>query len=160
MSDPTCTGHGHGKGEHGARSRARAAPVSKRILVGYGFWIFPAERHHHVLGAVCSLRGAVGCNCRRARAVRTCSAFRMRPSRPCCLLLSSFHLRSGLDCGVGAQCASGPTRALLVTGLLGAAFLALELSEFGSHDSATETARNAAPSCRPSSRWWAATACM
>ena len=47
---------------------------------------------------------------------------------------------------------------LLLTGLLGLVFLVIELSEFA-RMIARAPGRSAAPSCRPSSRWSAATAC-
>ena len=46
---------------------------------------------------------------------------------------------------------------LLVTGLLGAVFLFIELYEFADDDRRRSAGRSAAPSCRPSSPWSAAT---
>jgi cytochrome o ubiquinol oxidase subunit 3 len=38
--DPHRVGHGHGGHGHGATSSSESGPASKRIVVGYGFWIF------------------------------------------------------------------------------------------------------------------------
>ena len=47
---------------------------------------------------------------------------------------------------------------LLLTGLLGLVFLSIELYEFAHDDRRRRAGRSAAPSCRPSSPWSAATA--
>ena len=75
-----------------------------------------------------------------------------------CLLLSSF------TCGLASIAADARNKpwfyaAMAVTCLLGLAFLGLELQEFVSTWSRAAPGRRAAPSCRPSSRWSAATAC-
>ncbi len=101
--------------------------MSKRIIAGYGFWVLPTQRHHHVLRLLCDLRGAGGRDGRRAERA---DLFDLRSVglETACLLLSSF------TCGVASIGASaGRTSwfyvAMAVTFLFGAGFLALELHE-------------------------------
>ena len=72
------------------------------------------------------------------------------------LLLSSITF--GLPCCASSKGCERHLLWLAITGLFGLCFLGLELYEFYHliHQGATPSA---APSCRPSSRWWARTGC-
>lgn len=111
-----------------ARGHGEAGPASARVIVGYGFWIFLLSdivmfSSFFAAHAVLQTATAGGPNGRelfhRAEvAVETA-----------CLLASSFA------CGLSAVATEARSRlwteaALLITGLLGAAFLMLELREF------------------------------
>jgi cytochrome o ubiquinol oxidase subunit III len=109
---------GHGEG----------GPASKRVIVGYGFWIFllsdivmfSAFFAAHAVLQTATAGGPGGRDLFHRSTVAIETA---------CLLLSSFV------CGLSAVAtearnASWTQAALLVTGLLGAAFLALEFREF------------------------------
>ncbi len=103
--------------------------AEKRILVGYGFWIFLLSdiiMFSALFAAYAVLANAT------AGGPGGAQLFNLRNAaiETVCLLLSSF------TCGMASIAASVRNAfwtyaALLVTGLLGAVFLGLELSEFG-----------------------------
>jgi cytochrome o ubiquinol oxidase subunit 3 len=123
---------GHDRNEddkqRGTTGHGKGGPASKRIVVGYGFWIyllsdivlFSAFFAAYAVLAHATAGGPSGPQIftRTRVAVETV-----------CLLLSSY------SCGLASLGAerknqSATQLCLAVTGLLGAAFLAIELSEF------------------------------
>ena len=125
--DPNRVGHGPGGATSGA-GPGDTGPASKRIIVAYGFWIFLLSdivMFSGFFAAYAVLRGSTAGGPTAPQIVD--------PSRvaieTAALLLSSFT--------VGLSFAATNVRNqrwtqifLAITGLLGAAFLALELNEF------------------------------
>ena len=137
----------------------QGGPASKRIDRRLRLLDLPAQRHRHVLGVLRHLRGAGRRDRRRARRARSCSTcgnVALRRRRACCSRASpaaspAWRPRRATSC-------SGPRSAWRSPSLLGAGFLALEMQRVRRAWSRTATGRSAAPSCRRSSRWSAATA--
>jgi cytochrome o ubiquinol oxidase subunit III len=128
-ADPYRLGHGYdiGKG-HGATGHGTGGPASKRVIVGYGFWIFllsdivmfSALFAAHAVLQTATDGGPSGRDLFDPTHVAIETA---------CLLLSSF------TCGMAAVATLARSHiwtqvALLATGLLGLAFLVLEANEF------------------------------
>lgn len=105
-------------------------PASRRIVVGYGFWIFLLSdiiMFSAFFATYAVLNGATNGGPGPARLFDTNSV----AIETACLLASSFA------CGMASLAVAERNQkwtqiALLVTGLLGATFLALELKEFSS----------------------------
>ena len=124
---------------HAARpGTARAVRPRNRVIVGYGFWIFLLSdivmfscffAAHAVLQAPPPAgRPAASCStCRGSRSRRPACCFELH-LRPAAV---ATQARSQLWTQVG----------LLVTGLLGLAFVLLEVQEFAAHGPARRTAR-------------------
>lgn len=113
---PEYTGHGGG------------GPAPKRIVVGYGFWIFilsDVVMFATFFSAYATLiDGRAG-----GPGPRELFDLHTTAIETACLLLSSFTC--GLaSMAVGQRSLLWAEAALLVTGLLGAAFLGIEVSEF------------------------------
>lgn len=133
------------------------APTSKRIIIGYGFWIFLLSdvilfASFFAAYAVLSTATAGGPAGRQIFELRNVAI------ETACLLASSFA------CGLASLAVAQRNQkwtqlALLMTGLLGFAFLVLEFREFTGL-----IARGDGPtrSAFLSSfiHWWSATACM
>ncbi|WP_114228333.1 MULTISPECIES: cytochrome (ubi)quinol oxidase subunit III [Sphingomonas] len=128
--DPYQLGHGHehGHGHHAATGHGEGGPASKRITTAYGFWIFLLS--DFVIFAGFFAAYAV---LRDQTAGGPAIGGIVDPSRvawqTALLLLSSF------TAGLGSLAAARKNLlwseiALLVTGLLGFGFLALEFAEF------------------------------
>lgn len=128
--DPYKLGHGHGG--HGGHSEAtghgEGGPASKRVIVGYGFWIF-------LLSDIIMFSAFFAAHAvlQNATAGGPTGPQLFEPSRvaieTACLLASSF------TCGLSAVATEVRSMLwtqvfLFVTGVLGAAFLALEIQEF------------------------------
>ncbi|WP_428970219.1 cytochrome o ubiquinol oxidase subunit III [Sphingomonas sp. Xoc002] len=128
--DPYALGRGHNGHGHGsdATGHGEGGPASKRIIVGYGFWIyllsdivmFSAFFAAYAVLAGETAGGPTGAEIfgRGRVAIETV-----------CLLLSSY------SCGLASLAAGredmrGTTLWLIVTGVLGLAFLGIELDEF------------------------------
>src|SRR5262245_6634442 len=129
--DPYKLGRGAGfggRGEGYARGHGAGGPASKRVIVGYGFWIF-------------LISDLVMFSCFFAAYAVLLTATAGGPSgrelfepgrvaaQTALLLLSTF------TCGLSAVAAQARRQlwmqvALLLTGLFGAGFLALEIQEF------------------------------
>ena len=119
---------GHGGGHSQATGHGEGGPASKRVIVGYGFWIFLLSdiiMFSAFFAAYAVLQGAV------ADGPSGHDVF--DPSRvaieTACLLASSFA------CGMAAVATEARSMLwtqvfLLITGLLGAIFLILEIYEF------------------------------
>jgi len=128
--DPYQLGRGHeqGEGQSQATGRGEGGPASKRVITAYGFWIFLLSDFVVFAGffaayAVLRDQTAGGPSIRDV----------VDPSRiawqTALLLLSSFT--AGLGSLAAAKGKLWLTEAaLLVTGLLGFGFLALEFGEF------------------------------
>ena len=119
---------GCGTGDHGTPGHGTGGPAPKRIVVAYGFWIFLLSDIVMFSAFFATYAVLVG-----AQAGGPGPATLFSPGRvaleTACLLLSSF------TCGIAslaarARSVAGTQFALLMTGLLGAVFLLLELQEF------------------------------
>jgi cytochrome o ubiquinol oxidase subunit III len=127
MDVPEFTGHGAG------------GPAPRRIVVGYGFWIFILS--DVILFSVLFATYAVLANGRAGGpGPRELYDLRNTAAETGCLLASSFTCGMA-SLAVGARSLKWTQIALLVTGVLGAAFLGLEVREF-----AGLAARGAGPS--------------
>ncbi len=120
-------GHGHG-GEAGAPGHGEGGPPSKRIIVGYGFWIFLLSdiiMFSAFFAAYAVLNGqtAGGPGARQVFDIRNVG------------IETGFLLLSSFTCGI-ASIGSAARKlwlfqgAMAVTFLLGAAFLFMEFREF------------------------------
>ena len=126
-TDPNQLGHGaHGHGE--ATGHGRGGPASKRVITGYGFWLFLLSdivMFSAFFAAYAVLSGST------AGGPTPKEVFELpRVAAETVLLLAS-----SFTCGLSAVATQARRLwwteiALLVTGLLGAAFLALEVQEF------------------------------
>ena len=129
--DPHRLGHrGHGAEEpvegagHGETGPAQQADHRRLRLLD-----LPAQRHRHVLLLLRGLRGAAGRDGGRADDPRRSWRCRGSRWRPAALLLSSY------TCGLSFAATNARNKLwtqvfLLITGLLGLAFVGLELQEF------------------------------
>jgi cytochrome o ubiquinol oxidase subunit 3 len=127
--DPYRLGHsGHGHGPVKGAGHGETGPASKRIIVGYGFWLF-------LLSDIVMFSCFFAAYAVQQRATAGGPSGRELFEIPRvavetgCLLLSSF------TCGLSFAASNAKNRLwtqvfLLITGLLGAAFLALEVQEF------------------------------
>jgi cytochrome o ubiquinol oxidase subunit 3 len=119
---------GGGDGPDYSTGHGEGGPASKNVIVGYGFWIFllsdivmfSAFFAAHAVLATATADGPSGHELFDPRSIAIETA---------CLLLSSF------TCGLSAVAAStrsqlGTQFWLLVTGILGLAFLGFELRDF------------------------------
>jgi cytochrome o ubiquinol oxidase subunit 3 len=127
--DPHKLGRGHGgHGGGEATGRGESGPASKRIIVGYGFWIFLLSDiilFSAIFATYAVLHGATAGGPTSAQLFDLTNV----AIETVCLLLSSFA------CGLAMIAAQARSLlwtqvGLLVTGLLGAVFLVLELREF------------------------------
>jgi cytochrome o ubiquinol oxidase subunit 3 len=127
-ADPHHIGHGGGQARHAGSEHADRDTPSKRIIVGYGFWIFLLSdiiMFSAFFASYAVLSGAT------AGGPSGHDLFDIRnvAIETVCLLLSSF------TCGIASIGAQARHNALFyggmaVTFILGAAFLCLELHEF------------------------------
>jgi cytochrome o ubiquinol oxidase subunit III len=127
--DPYALGSGHG-GPHrrDATGHGEGGPASKRVVVGYGFWIFLLSdiilfSAFFAAYAVLSRETAGGPSGRDLFELQNTAI------QTACLLASSF------TCGMATIAVEQRSQtwtqvALAVTGVLGAAFLVLEIREF------------------------------
>jgi cytochrome o ubiquinol oxidase subunit 3 len=127
-SDPYRLGHGYGEAHHMARGHGEGGPASKRVIVGYGFWIFLLSdivmfSAFFAAYAVLSHATAGGPTGKQLFDLKRVAI------ETGCLLVSSF------TCGLGYVAATRRRQIetqfwMLVTGLLGLVFVILELLEF------------------------------
>jgi len=121
-------GHGHGRTPSSAPGHGTGGPAAKRIIVGYGFWIFLISDiiMFSALFTAYAVLAPATADGPSARQIFDPDSVAIETA---CLLLSSF------TCGMASIAASQRSQkwtqlALLVTGLLGFVFLLLELREF------------------------------
>ena len=126
--DPYRIGHGHGHGGGENTYHAEKGPASKRIVTGYGFWIFLLSdfiMFSAFFAAYAVLVGETAGGPSGAQLFDTTNV----AIETACLLLSSF------TCGlatIGVRARNGALfyGGMAVTAALGAIFLGLELQEF------------------------------
>jgi cytochrome o ubiquinol oxidase subunit 3 len=119
---------GHGGGRDYATGHGEGGPASKRVVAGFGFWIFllsdivmfSAFFAAHAVLQSATAGGPSGSELFDPRRVALETAFLLASSFTCGLAAVATGARSHLWTQIF----------LLVTGLLGAGFLALETSEF------------------------------
>lgn len=128
--DPYALGRrGHGHQAHAeATGHGEGGPASKRIITGYGFWIFLLSDIVMFSGFFATYAVLVGATAGGPGGDTLFELGRVKVETGC-LLLSSYA------CGLGAIAAARGNMVwtqigLLVTGLLGATFLYLEIQEF------------------------------
>ena len=125
VADPHRLGHGHG---HGAPGHGEGGPADKRVVVGYGFWIFLLSdivMFSAFFASYAVLQGATAGGPTGATIFDRSNV----AIETACLLVSSFA------CGMASLAARAKNvlvfqLAMLATFLLGAGFIALELTEF------------------------------
>jgi len=122
--------HEHAQAHREATGHGEGGPASKRVVVGYGFWIFLLSdiimfSAFFAAYAVLSRETAGGPSGRELFDLRDTAI------QTACLLASSFTCGMA-SIAVGQRNQFWTQIALLVTGLLGAAFLVLEVREFAS----------------------------
>ncbi len=133
--DPYKVGHRHGTGGSGdggghgpATGHGEGGPASKRVIIGYGFWIFLLS---DIVMFSCFF--AAHAVLQTATAGGQSGRQLFDPSRVA--LETAFLLTSSFTCGLSAVATKARSQlwtqiCLFVTGLLGAAFLTLEAQEF------------------------------
>jgi cytochrome o ubiquinol oxidase subunit III len=105
-----------------------ALAVPKRIVVGYGFWIFLLSDIVMFAALFAAYAVLVGATAGGASGVELFSQ-RSVAIETACLLASSYTCGL-MSLAVGSRCRAGIYFAALITFVLGAAFLGLELREF------------------------------
>jgi cytochrome o ubiquinol oxidase subunit III len=118
----------HGHGHRDARGHGEGGPASKRVIVGYGFWIFllsdivmfSAFFAAYAVLAGATAGGPTGCELFEPKRVALETAFLLASSFTCGLSYIGATTRNQLQTQLW----------LLVTGLLGLAFVVLEVQEF------------------------------
>ena len=128
--DPNQLGHGATGSRDHRTEHAERRPASKRIIVGYGFWVFLLSDIIMFAAFFAAYAVLVGATA-GGPAGRDLFDLRVTALETGCLLLSSF------TCGlatVGLQARNGRWfyGAMAATFVLGATFVALELREFAS----------------------------
>ena len=130
LEDHSDSHHGDHHHHREATGHGEGGPASKRVVVGYGFWIFLLSdiimfSAFFAAYAVLSKETAGGPSGRELFDLRDTAI------QTACLLLSSFTCGMA-SIAVGQRSQRWTQISLLVTGLLGATFLVLELREFTS----------------------------
>jgi cytochrome o ubiquinol oxidase subunit 3 len=126
--DPHRVGHGAEAGQVEATGHGEGGPASKRIIVGYGFWLFLLS-DIVMFSAFFAAYAVLEKSTAGGPAGRDIFVPSRVATETALLLLSSF------TCGLSAIAAQARNKlwtevALLLTGLLGFAFLVLEVQEF------------------------------
>ena len=146
--------HAHGAvSGHGA-----GGPAPKRIVVGYGFWIFLLSdviMFSSFFAAYAVLFKNTAGGPAAQRAVRSAQYGACETG---CLLASSFTCGMA-SLAVGQRSQKWTQMALLATGLLGVRLPVARGPRIRGLGRPRRGPRAAAPSCLRSSPWWAATAC-
>jgi len=138
-------------------SASEAGPAPKRIVVGFGFWVFllsdivmfAAFFAAYAVLTHATAGGPTGGQLFNQRSVAIETA---------CLLASSYTCGL-MSLAVNSRRYAGTYLAALITFVLGISFLALEVREFAGMI-AIGLVRSAALSSPPSLRWSAVTGCM
>jgi cytochrome o ubiquinol oxidase subunit III len=126
--DPYKVGHHDAASAHGATGHGEAGPASTQVIVAYGFWIyllsdivmFSCFFAAHAVLQTHTAGGPSGRDLFEPRRVAIETAFLLASSFTCGAAAVATQVRSRVWTQAG----------LLVTGLLGLAFLLLEFSEF------------------------------
>jgi cytochrome o ubiquinol oxidase subunit III len=113
---------------HGASGHGEGGPAPKRIVVGYGFWIFLLS-DVIMFSAFFAAYAVLFKNTAGGPSARDLFDLRNTATETACLLASSFSCGMA-SLAVGQRSPRWTQIALLVTGLLGFAFLVLEFREF------------------------------
>jgi len=125
-SDPYKLGHGHGGSR--ATGHGEGGPASKRVVVGYGFWIFLLS-DVIMFSAFFASYAVLWRETAGGPGARVLFDLRNTAIETGCLLASTFAC--GLtSIAVGRRNQLWTQLGLLATGLLGFAFLVLEAREF------------------------------
>ena len=129
VEDPYNVGHGKGHGGEGeATGHGQGGPASKRIVVAYGFWIFLLSDIIMFSAFFAAYAVLGGSNAGGPTGAQLFEQWRVAVETVC-LLVSSFT--AGLASVAAERRSMLATQAwLVVTGLLGFAFLVLEVQEF------------------------------
>ncbi|MDP8984727.1 MAG: cytochrome (ubi)quinol oxidase subunit III [Pseudomonadota bacterium] len=128
VRDPYRIGHRSDGSSEATSGRGTGGPAPKRIVVGYGFWIFILS--DVIMFSVFFATYAVLATGRAGGpGARDIFELRNTALETACLLLSSFACAMA-SLAVGLRSQKWTQLALLVTGVLGAAFLVLEIREF------------------------------
>jgi cytochrome o ubiquinol oxidase subunit 3 len=128
LRDPYKLGHGHEPSRRHATGHGEGGPAPTRIVVGFGFWIFLLS-DIVMFAAFFAAYAVLARNTAGGPSGRDLFELDRVAIETGCLLLSSF------TCGLSNVAADARHKlwteaGLLATGLLGAAFLLLELQEF------------------------------
>jgi cytochrome o ubiquinol oxidase subunit III len=122
---------GHGTlGASQMTGRGAGGPASKRIVVGYGFWIFLLS-DVVMFSAFFAAYSVLFKNSAGGPTAEQLFDLRNTAAETACLLLSTFTCGMA-SLAVGERSQKWTQVSLLVTGLLGFAFIALEVREFAS----------------------------
>ena len=113
---------------HGASGHGEGGPAPKRIVVGYGFWIFLLS-DVIMFSAFFAAYAVLFKNIADGPSARDLFDLRNTAAETACLLASTFSCAMA-SLAVGQRSQRWTQVALLVTGLLGFAFLVLEGREF------------------------------
>ena len=127
-ADPYRLGHGFGEVRHAASGHGEGGPASKRVIVGFGFWIFLLS-DIVLFSAFFAAYGVLSTATAGGPSGRDLFDPRSVAIETACLLASSF------TCGMSAVATGARSQPwtqffLAVTGLLGAAFLGFEAKDF------------------------------
>jgi cytochrome o ubiquinol oxidase subunit 3 len=139
MSTMALNSHAASPDHVGATGHGLGGPAPKRIVVGYGFWIFLLS-DIIMFSAFFAAYAVLAGNTADGQTARQLFDLRNVALETGCLLASSFTCGMA-SLAVGQRSMRWTQLTLLVTGLLGAGFLSLELREF-----AGLVARGAGPS--------------
>ncbi|HEY2481428.1 MAG TPA: cytochrome o ubiquinol oxidase subunit III, partial [Caulobacteraceae bacterium] len=126
--DPYRLGHRHGEVQRAARGHGAGGPAAKRVIVGYGFWIFLLS-DIVMFSAFFASYAVLAGNTNGGPSARQIFDLHNVVVETACLLISSF------TCGLasisaGARYKPGFYAAMGVTFVLGALFVGLEVREF------------------------------
>jgi cytochrome o ubiquinol oxidase subunit III len=113
---------------HAASGYGEGGPAPKRVVVGYGFWIFLLS-DVIMFSAFFAAYAVLFKNTAGGPSARDLFDLRNTAVETACLLVSSFTCGMA-SLAVGQRSPRGTQIALLLTGLLGLSFLVLEFREF------------------------------
>jgi cytochrome o ubiquinol oxidase subunit 3 len=127
-TDPYHLGHRAGEAWHPARGHGEGGPASKRVIVGYGFWIF-------LLSDIVMFSAFFAAHAVLQTAIADGPSGRDLFDPMSIALETAFLLVSSFTCGMSAVATGARSQLwtqvfLAVTGLLGAGFLVLEAKDF------------------------------